>query len=272
MWNYLLTLIIFSTSGDGIDLIYKVKGKPRFYLNEPITFECVIPTLPSNPKIIMKDKTSGAVTSCTSNSYGNPWLAESELSNNLGLSRIDAGDCLNASQSNPFTLRVKGKVTEKLKGAAIFCDAQDIVAYVSRTPSTLDIEDIQVAPENLQLVIIGTSKLRIIENRQFTFKCTSSSASPKSTYKYEVITFNGNYSSSLKTDTYTPTIRDKDGITLKCTDTVHIFWPVREDIIRSERIIPSPPANTAAIVGGITAGLIAVCAIIAVTVYYCRRQ
>ena len=40
------------------------------------------------------------------------------------------------------------------------------------------------------------------------------------------------------TSTYTPVPEDRNSITLRCTDTIHRKWRVREDIIKSAFIRP----------------------------------
>ena len=73
-------------------------------------------------------------------------------------------------------------------------------------------------------------------NREFTLKYSSTSASPQSGCKYEVYSNN----SALETNKYTPKSVDKEGnITLRCTDLAPPFWPVKEDVIRFKRIIPT---------------------------------
>ena len=37
---------------------------------------------------------------------------------------------------------------------------------------------------------------------------------------------------------YTPTAADRDGITIRCTDTEHSNWRVQDDIVKSQHVRP----------------------------------
>ncbi|XP_067939009.1 uncharacterized protein [Watersipora subatra] len=221
-------------TGNEIELSVDSTGYPSFYRDESITLTC---TASGDADVIAVHLVAGAYTtdnksSCAFDGFANAWTANNGLIAGVpGFSRIDQAYCEAAAAAPPFTFSITGIVSDDLLGVDFRCFADFLL--IIESSASFSIPTINVKPENL----VMNRPDQIIEEKEFTFNCTSTGGSPDSVYEYEVL--RGNIVVVIS-NSYTPVIEDRVGLTLRCKDTTHSvlenIYP--DNIIKSEDLEP----------------------------------
>ena len=115
-------------------------GYPDFYQDEPITITCSATEYSSIGEVrLLSDSGS---TFCYL-SVSQRWDGGGDLDTLLGLSDPTSSHCTAAAQSPPFDMVVTGTVSEKMKGASLYCEAYVSSSNYDQTDPLVVVDEIK---------------------------------------------------------------------------------------------------------------------------------